>query len=99
PGFFSTVAIPVLAGRDFTGRDNPKGPPVAIVNETFATRFFGSAAAAIGRQIGPPRGLVRAGEPYLFEIVGVVKDSRSVDLKQEARPWTYMPALQQSAIP
>jgi predicted permease len=94
PGFFGTLGIPLLAGRDFSDRDNSSGPAVAIVNETFAKRFFGSPAAAIGRRVGPPRSLVRPGVISSYEIVGVVKDAKAVDLKQESLPWTYMSALQ-----
>jgi putative ABC transport system permease protein len=100
PAFLSTLRIPLIAGREFSEHDNEAGPPVAIVNETFAKQFFGSAQAAIGGQLGPPRRLLPPGQPYyLYEIVGVVKDSRSVNLRTEPMPWTYMSALQQSSLP
>jgi predicted permease len=99
PGFFSTLQIPLIAGREFSERDNENGTPVAIVNETFAKRFFGSAQVAIGGQIGPPRRLTPPGQPYLYEIVGVVKDSRSFSLRPDPLPWTYMSALRQNSFP
>jgi len=40
PGFFDALRIPVLEGRDFTERDDPKSAPVVIVNQTFAQRYF-----------------------------------------------------------
>src|SRR5215469_16128451 len=51
PDFFKTLKIPVLAGRDFTDRDQKGAPQVAIVNQKFAQRYFGTASP-LGRHVG-----------------------------------------------
>ena len=68
--FFETLGIPVRQGRAFTDRDAAGGPPVAIVNESFARYFFGDANP-IGRRIG----FSAQNDPARMEIVGVVKDT------------------------
>jgi predicted permease len=71
PGYFATMGIPLIAGRDFDERDMKKDSKVAIVNERFARHFFGNGTA-IGRHLG------RGGGPATkldIEIVGVVGDS------------------------
>jgi predicted permease len=90
PGFFSTVGVGLLAGREFTENDAQGAPEVVIVNEAFADRFFGSAQEAIGRRVGFD--LERQHLP--FEVVGVVADHRAKDLREDAFPRTYWPLLQ-----
>lgn len=70
PGYFTTMGVPLLAGRDFDRRDVKKDSKVAIVNESFARHFFGTRSA-IGRHLG--RG--RKTDKLETEIVGVVADS------------------------
>ncbi len=91
PGFFDALGIPLLAGRDFDERDVRGAPATLIVNETFAKRFFGSPANALGRRVGS---FLDQG-PLPFEIVGVVGDHKTKDLREEPRPLTYWPVLQQ----
>ncbi len=68
--YFATLGIPLVAGREFTSRDDAGAPPVAVVNESFAKYFFG-AENPIGRRFG-----FRAqNAPGHWEIVGVVKDT------------------------
>ncbi len=69
PGFFKTVGMPLLQGRDFTEQDNETSPRVAVINETMARFFFGDQNP-IGRRFGGRPG----GET---EIVGVVKDAKT----------------------
>jgi predicted permease len=91
PGFFRTMEIPIVAGRDFTDRDTTQTPPVAIVNETFARQFLGG---------GNFRGkTIRTNaEPHYpeteYEIVGVVKDSKYGGLRDEIPPEIFVPAQQ-----
>jgi predicted permease len=71
PGYFQTMGIPLLEGRDFDRRDMHKDTQVAIVNEKFARHFFGDKSAVgrhIGRGAGPQTKLN-------IEIIGVVADS------------------------
>ncbi|MBV8071157.1 MAG: ABC transporter permease [Acidobacteriaceae bacterium] len=71
PGYFETMGIPLMAGRDFDRRDMKDNAKVAIVNERFARHFFGNKSA-IGRHIGRGMG---PGTKIDIEIVGVVGDS------------------------
>jgi predicted permease len=86
PGFFETMRIRLVAGRDFIPRDSePLQPTAVIVNEAFARRYFG-AASPIGRvydRTGQP-------PPVRQEIVGVVSDVRS-DLRNLPLPTVYVP--------
>jgi len=88
PGFLSTVGVRSIAGRDFNERDSAGSPPVVIVNETFQKRFF-PHQSPLGHRIG-------WGEsgPADMQIVGVVKDMKYGDLKEQPRPWTFTPVLQ-----
>jgi predicted permease len=72
PTYFATVGTPILMGRDFDERDRPGTPPVAVVNQAFATRHFGDANP-IGRTI------VTSGET--LEIVGLAADAKVMSLK------------------
>jgi len=90
PGFFETMGIGVLLGRDFTLRDDKGAPKTAIVNERFAKRYFGGASP-IGRHIG------QGGDPGTkldIEIVGVVKDTRYESMRDEIPYEVYLPYRQ-----
>ena len=76
PGYFETLGIPRIAGRDF-GNESPAGPKVAIVNEAFAQRLFPN---------GNPIGQRVNGGGVTYEIVGVVKNIKSRTLGEEVRP-------------
>jgi predicted permease len=71
PGYFETMHIPLLAGRDFRDSDIKERWNVAIVNRRFAEHFF-PGQSAVGRHIG--RG-ARKGAPLDIEIIGVVENS------------------------
>jgi len=84
PGFFHTMGIPLVRGRDFTDADNSMSAPVTIVSQTTAQRFWGDDEP-IGRT------LHRAADTRTFTVVGVVGDIRSLTLNQES-PAMYSPA-------
>ena len=84
PGYFQTLGIPRLAGREF-GVENPSAPKVTIVNEELVRRFF-PGENPIGRRI------VDASVPY--EIVGVVKNTKSRTIGEDQRPIMYRPIEQ-----
>jgi predicted permease len=91
PGYFRTMQIPFLAGRDFTDRDTMQSPPVAIVNHTFARQFFGTE--------NPQGKTIRTrAEPHYpeieYEIVGVVKDAKYGGLRDEIPAEVFVPAQQ-----
>lgn len=85
PGYFPLMHIPLAEGRNFAEQDNEKAPPVMIVNETFAKRFFA------GRS---PIGHMVHGWGLWFRIVGVVKDSKYHYLTEKPTPYFYVPFRQ-----
>jgi predicted permease len=92
PGYFRVMGIALLQGRDFTERDNETGPKAALLNETAARFYFGNQSP-LGAQVRFLRGPGRPPtEPY--EIVGVVKDSRDLNLRDEVERLIYLPTLQ-----
>ena len=90
-GYFSTLHATFVAGRAFTPADRLGAAPVAIVNETFARRFF-PGRSAIGERI-VPEAAVDTSAPPPRTIVGVVRDLRSSFTKETA-PTTYLPIVQ-----
>ena len=100
PGYFKAMGIPVLRGREFTDKDArttpaARGTPdfrVAIANETFVRSYF-KDREALGRRIG------LGGDPNTpttIEIVGVVRDSKYRDVREETRPQLFFPYLENS---
>ena len=77
PRYFETLRIPLLLGRSFTAHDTKSAPKVAIVNQTLARRFFGGGKA-VGRHC-------RIGDANDIEIVGVVRDGKYKDVREEPR--------------
>ncbi|HVN08431.1 MAG TPA: ABC transporter permease [Patescibacteria group bacterium] len=90
PGYFKALAIPILAGRAFTEQDDAAAPKVAIINETMA-RYFFKDGNPLGRKIG------LEGVPDT-EIVGVVRDAKYTNLREETRRHMYMPVAQQNRL-
>lgn len=91
PGYFETTGTPIIRGRAIDERDRPGSPLVAIVNQSFARKFFGDADP-IGRRIGyaNPGG----GGDRPVEIVGVVGDVKYQDPRAAAYPTLFLPFLQ-----
>jgi putative ABC transport system permease protein len=90
PGYFDTVGVPVIAGRDFNDGDLEDHPLVAIVNETFARQFFPNDHP-IGKRFST--GFRNAAGEWT-EIVGVARDSKYAELIEAAIPMVYMPLSQ-----
>ncbi len=90
PGYFATLGIPLLLGRDVSERDNETTPRVAVVNETFAKFYFGNQDP-IGRRFYMQEG-GKFSSP--FEIVGVARDNRGQGVRDAIRRRFYMAALQ-----
>ena len=84
PDFFHTLGVPILVGRDFSDADNASSPPVGIINEEFAQKFF-PGQNPLGHIIGPDD------FPFHMTIVGVVKNHkyRSIDETPIPMAW-YM---------
>jgi len=100
PDYFSAMGIALLKGRTFTERDVFEAPAIAIINETIAKRFFpdenpvGNRLAMEGRTPGQPAGPNRAAASPWSEIVGVVADTRKLNLSAETVPEIYVPYWQ-----
>lgn len=89
PGHFGTMGIPLIAGREFTRADNAGSSKVAIVNEAFVKKFhLGRGLDAIGKFMS------EGGEKLDIEIVGVVKDAKYSQVKQEVPPLFFRPYRQ-----
>ncbi len=86
PGYFEAMRINLVSGRDFDVTDTIDKPPVAIVNETLARKFF-PAGDAVGKRIKR----VFGGDRDWRTIVGVVHDVRGFSLEVPARPQLYHP--------
>jgi predicted permease len=82
--FFTSLGTPVLAGREFDEHDVKGAPLVAIVNETLARKFFRDAIL-IGRYFRADN--VKSRQP--IQVIGVVKDSKYLDLREQALPTFY----------
>jgi predicted permease len=95
PGFFSTLGIPLLAGREFTDADTLATRRVAVVNETFARYFFGDQDP-IGRHFVENR--YKTSKNPDTEIVGLVKDTRAGSLREDQRRFVYVPYTQESDV-
>jgi len=88
PGTFQTLGIPLLQGRDFQAGDHSKSPPVAIIDEPLARRYW-PTGDAIGKRIET------TGNRQWMTIVGVVGGIKHVSLAEEKQPHIYT-ALAQS---
>jgi predicted permease len=91
PDYFSTMAIPVIKGRGFTREDTASSPRVALVNNTFVHRFL-PGANPIGQTL---RTEAEPGYPStVFEIVGVIADTRYSNLRNPTPPMAFVPIAQ-----
>jgi len=82
PGFFTTLGVPVLAGRDFADSDTATSPHVGMINEEFARRFLPNQNP-LGHVIGPDNG------KYQMTIVGVVKNHKYRSIDEEPIPMAW----------
>jgi predicted permease len=94
PNYFATMGIPLLRGREFTESDGSATPKVAIINEAMARRFFANRepvgshfAFGGGSRVRPD-----------IEIVGVVKNSKHSSVRDEERPFAYIPYSQKPEL-
>jgi len=89
PGYFATLGLPVVAGREFTDRDDVDAPRVVIVNQKLARNAWG-ADNPIGRRLV----LDYQQGPYPYEVVGVVRDDRHKGPRSEPVPEIFIPHAQ-----
>ena len=90
PGYFSTVGMRLVAGRDFTDRDTSRAPLIAVVNESIARRYF-QGENPIGKRLGYSKPDV--------QIVGIVRDARTQTLHDLPVPMVYFPIDQKPIEP
>ncbi|HKW63162.1 MAG TPA: ABC transporter permease [Candidatus Acidoferrum sp.] len=87
PEYFTAAGTPLLAGRAFTWHDDKNAPRVAIINETFARKIFGSQTNALGRYFKMPKGT-------RTQVAGIVQDGKYTSLTEEAQAAMFQPILQ-----
>jgi len=85
-GYFATLGIPMVRGRDFEAGDRDGAVPVAIVNQTAAALLW-PGADPVGRRVTTAAGVT-------LEVVGVARDSRYVNVREESLPVIYVPLAQ-----
>jgi predicted permease len=91
PGYFAALRQPVLAGREFAASDAAGQPRVAVVDQSFATRFFGSPQNAVGRTISNEN---PSNTKHDRTIIGVVGNVRHTDLRKPMTGAVYFSYLQ-----
>lgn len=91
PGYFRTMGVPLLEGRDFDERDVSGAKPVCIVNRTFAEQYF-PGRSAVGRRVGSA--ILRNGKVDM-EIVGVVENALYNGPREGARRQVFFAEMQE----
>src|SRR5204862_122355 len=89
PGFFSTMQIPILQGREIDGRDREGALPVTVVSDLFARTFFPNQNP-LGRHLN----VGGSAGPLDLEVVGVAATARYGPLKATVPPVIYVPYTQ-----
>jgi len=101
PGFFATLQSPIIAGRNFDDHDVAGAPPVIVINETMARRFF-PGAQPVGEYlitddvVNIDKGPRRKTPP--LQIVGIVKDTKYQTLREKTESIAYFPVAQAEAL-
>ncbi|HLJ50181.1 MAG TPA: ABC transporter permease [Bryobacteraceae bacterium] len=85
-GYFKTLGIALVAGRDFDSRDTLKAPKVAVVNEEFRRKFI-EAANPLGQRVRIPA--LPPHEDHVYTVVGVVRNAKYQELREEFQPILY----------
>jgi predicted permease len=88
PGYFQTMGIALLSGRDVATSDRDGAPKVAIVNQSLAREFFGDSV------IGSRFGFGSREQASEIEVVGIAADARFSTLREPAPPTVYIPYRQ-----
>jgi len=87
PDYFHAANTNLLEGRAFTWHDDKNSPPVAVINQLFARKIFGSVANALGKYF-------KTGDGTRIQVVGVVEDGKYYQLTEDPRPAMFLPFLQ-----
>jgi predicted permease len=94
-GYFATLGIPLLAGREFTDSDVAGAPTVAVVNEAFTRKFNLDGRNAVGTFMAIDES---SAEELDVEIVGVVQDAKYNDVKEPVPPLFFTPYMQDERL-
>jgi macrolide transport system ATP-binding/permease protein len=89
PGYFATIGIPVVSGREFTRADNETAAPVAIINETMAARYWPGMN---------PLGQRLQAKGKWLQIIGVAKTSKYYSMREQPKPFFYVPRRQDFSV-
>jgi len=92
-GYFRTMGIPIIKGRDFDERDKHGSPPVIIITETFARQQFPNEDP-IGKRVKPGISTYEDENSMMREVIGVVGDVRNRGLDTEPKAAYYLPQAQ-----
>jgi len=84
PGYFRALGIPITRGRPISAGDGPSAPPVVVVNEAFARRYF-AGENPIGRHV-----TTGWDAPFDAEIVGIAADSHWHEVQETPKPFVYL---------
>jgi predicted permease len=87
PAYLRAAGTALLSGRDITPRDDQSAPRVAIINQEFARRMFGSLANALGRYF-------KMRDGARVQVVGIVEDGKYSSLTEDPQPALFQPLLQ-----
>jgi predicted permease len=91
--YFSTLGMPLIAGRDFTVGDAAAAPKVAVINEAFARKFGLDPRDAVGRWMS-----TNSGGELDIQIIGVAQDAKYSEVKQENQPLFFVPYRQDESL-
>ncbi len=94
PGYFATLGAPLVAGREFTRQDTAQSQKVVVISESIARSYF-SDSNPIGRRMRFGSG---RGRPLDLEIVGIVKDSKHANVRNEPEKFVYSPYAQRPGV-
>ena len=87
PDYFHAAGTALLAGRTFSWHDDKNAPRVAVINQQFARKIFGSVTNAIGRNY-------KMADGTGVQVVGIVEDGKYLNLAEEPQPAMFLPFLQ-----
>ena len=93
PSYFAALGTPLMTGRDFARTDAKTSQKVAIMNETAAKKFFPNRSA-VGSRMAFGGGNVK----LEIEIVGVVRDAKHANVREDVKPFVYIPYTQDEEL-
>ena len=88
-GYFATIGIPIVTGREFARTDDENAPLVAIINETMAAKYW-PGKNAVGQRL-------KVKDKWM-EVVGTAKDSKYSEMLEAAKPFFYLPLRQNFSV-